>query len=65
MSSFYSDLAFELGLRAQTDEWYQQLLKDCEQAEAAYLLITSVLTEAQREQLEKYIYPCAKKCNTV
>lgn len=43
---------------ASVDPWYQQLLRDCEEAEQDFLRIRASLPEADRELLDRYISLC-------
>ena len=43
---------------AKTDLWYQQLLKDCEEAEPEFLRIRASLPEEDQETLDRYITLC-------
>ena len=40
------------------DDWYQQLLQQCAEAEAGYLCIRAALSETDQELLERYICLC-------
>lgn len=48
----------QLTALAQEDEWYQQLLRQCEAAEVRYHEILSKLSQGDRETVEKYIALC-------
>ena len=43
---------------ASVDPWYQQLLKECEEAEPEFLRIRASLPEADQETLDRYISLC-------
>lgn len=48
----------QLNALAQEDEWYQQLLRQCEGAEERYHEILSTLSLSDREFVETYIALC-------
>lgn len=48
----------QLNALAQADEWYQQLLRECETAEERYHQILQKLSDADREAMERYIALC-------
>lgn len=43
---------------AGMDPWYQQILKECEEAEADFLRIRAALPEGDQEALDRYISLC-------
>ena len=47
-----------LARRAALDPWYQQLLKECEEAEPEFLRIRDSLSDADQETLDHYITLC-------
>ena len=48
----------QLNALAQEDEWYQQLLRECEKAEERYREILSGLSPSDKEAVENYIALC-------
>lgn len=42
----------------QADAWYQQLLKQCEEAEKRYQQIVNKLSDEERDSVERYIALC-------
>ena len=48
----------QLTALTQEDEWYQQLLRQCEAVEMRYHEILSKLSQGDRETVEKYIALC-------
>lgn len=48
----------QLNSLAQADEWYQQLLAKCKNAEARYQQILKRLPSADRDIIETYIALC-------
>ena len=47
-----------LNALTEADEWYQQLLRECETAEVSYQKVLSRLSAADRETVEHYIALC-------
>jgi len=48
----------QLTQMAKNDPWYQELLKECEEAESDYLRIRNSLPQEDREKLDHYISLC-------
>lgn len=47
-----------LNALAQADEWYQQLLRECEAAEVSYQKVLAQLSDTDRAAVEHYIALC-------
>ena len=48
----------KLNSLTQEDEWYQQLLHQCEAAEVRYHQVVQKLSDEDREAVERYIALC-------
>ena len=48
----------QLNVLVQEDEWYQQLLRECADAEVRYHQIAQKLSDADRDAVERYIALC-------
>lgn len=58
MDKWNTDIALRVVARAKIDEFYQELLHECEEKAEVYHRIMDLLSEEEREQVDDYIGLC-------
>lgn len=58
MDKWSREIAFRIAARAENDEIYQELLRQCEKKETGYQKIMQIHPKNEQEEVDDYIAVC-------